>query len=38
MREWLNEGTLAAAWYGFLRMPKLGLYQIVERVAGRGSR
>ncbi len=36
MREWLNEGTLAAAaWYGFLRMPKLGLYQILETVAGR---
>jgi hypothetical protein len=34
MREWLNEGTLAAAaWYGFLRMPKFGLYQILERVA-----
>jgi hypothetical protein len=33
MREWLNEGTLAAAaWYGFLRMPKFGLYQILERV------
>ncbi len=36
MREWLNEGTLAAAaWYGFLRMPKFGLYQILERVTGR---
>jgi hypothetical protein len=36
LREWLNEGTLAAAaWYGFLRMPKFGLYQILERV-GRG--
>ncbi len=36
MREWLNEGTLAAAaWYGFLRMPKFGLYQILERVSGR---
>jgi hypothetical protein len=35
LREWLNEGTLAAAaWYGFLRMPKFGLYQILERVAG----
>jgi hypothetical protein len=33
LREWLNEGTLAAAaWYGFLRMPKFGLYQILERV------
>jgi hypothetical protein len=38
MREWLNEGTLAAAaWYGFLRMPKFGLYQILERVVGRTS-
>lgn len=36
MREWLNEGTLAAAaWYGFLRMPKFGLYQILETVTGR---
>ncbi len=36
LREWLNEGTLAAAaWYGFLRMPKFGLYQILETVAGR---
>jgi hypothetical protein len=33
LREWLNEGTLAAAaWYGFLRMPKFGLYQVLERV------
>ncbi len=38
LREWLNEGTLAAAaWYGFLRMPKLGLYQILETVAGWNS-
>jgi hypothetical protein len=34
LREWLNEGTLAAAaWYGFVRMPKFGLYQVLERVA-----
>jgi hypothetical protein len=33
LREWLNEGTLAAAaWYGFVRMPKFGLYQILEAV------
>jgi hypothetical protein len=33
MREWLNDGTLAgAAWTGFVRMPKFGLYQILERV------
>jgi hypothetical protein len=39
MREWLNEGTLAAAaWYGFLRMPKLGLYQILERVGREPAR
>jgi hypothetical protein len=35
MREWLNDGTLAgAAWTGFVRMPKFGLYQILERVTG----
>jgi len=35
LREWLNEGTLAAAaWYGFLRLPKFGLYQILERLRG----
>lgn len=33
MREWLNEGTLAAAaWYGYMRMPKFGLYQVLEAV------
>lgn len=33
IREWLAEGTLAAAaWFGFLRFPKFGLYQILERV------
>ncbi len=38
MREWLNEGTLAAAaWYGFLRMPKFGLYQILETGDGPGE-
>ena len=36
LREWLNEGTLAAAaFYGFLRMPKFGLYQVIETVTGR---
>jgi hypothetical protein len=35
IRECLAEGTLAAAaWFGFLRLPKFGLYHIVERVAG----
>jgi hypothetical protein len=34
LREWLDEGTLAAAaWYGFVRMPKFGLYQVLERLA-----
>jgi hypothetical protein len=33
LRECLNEGILAAAaWYGFVRMPKFGLYQILEAV------
>ncbi len=36
IREWLNEGTLAAAaWTGFVRMPKFGVYQIAERVLGK---
>jgi len=39
IREWLAEGTLAAAaWFGFLRFPKFGLYQILERVGGEGKR
>ncbi len=33
IREWLSEGTLAAAaWSGFLRLPKFGVYHILERV------
>jgi hypothetical protein len=33
IREWLAEGTLAAAaWFGFLRLPKFGLYQILEKI------
>jgi hypothetical protein len=29
--EWLSSGTLAAAaWAGFMRLPKLGLYQILQ--------
>lgn len=36
IREWLSEGVLAAAaWFGFLRLPKFGLYQILDAVAGR---
>jgi Domain of unknown function (DUF6938) len=35
LRDWLAEGTLAAAaWSGFMRLPKFGTYQIVERVMG----
>jgi hypothetical protein len=38
LREWLNEGTLAAAaWYGFLRLPKFGLYQILDRLRKDGT-
>lgn len=30
--EWLNDGTLAAAaWSGFMRLPKFGLYQILQK-------
>ncbi|MCC7382080.1 MAG: hypothetical protein IT384_09630 [Deltaproteobacteria bacterium] len=37
--EWLEEGTLAAAaWSGFLRLPKQGLYRILDAVAGGGGR
>jgi hypothetical protein len=33
MSEWLSDGTLAAAaWSGFVRMPKLGLYRVLEAV------
>lgn len=36
LREWLAEGTLAAAaWTGFVRMPKFGVYQIADRVMER---
>ncbi len=38
IREWLAEGTLAAAaWFGFLRLPKFGTYHILERVAARNQ-
>jgi hypothetical protein len=38
--EWLEDGTLAgAAWSGFMRLPKFGLYRILEIVAkGEGAR
>jgi len=33
--EWLSSGTLAAAaWSGFLRLPKFGLYRILQAVSG----
>jgi hypothetical protein len=37
--EWLQDGTLAgAAWSGFMRLPKFGLYRILEFVAkGEGA-
>jgi hypothetical protein len=36
LREYLAEGTLAAAaWFGYLRLPKQGLYRIVGRIVGR---
>jgi hypothetical protein len=39
IREWLAEGTLAAAaWSGFMRLPKFGLHHIVERIATDGRR
>jgi hypothetical protein len=35
LMEWLKDGTLAAAAFaGFLRMPKHGVYRIVEAVSG----
>lgn len=42
LAEWLADGTLAAAaWSGFVRLPKFGLYSIVEAVGraaeGRGG-
>jgi hypothetical protein len=33
--DWLADGLLAgAAWAGYLHLPKLGLYRILEAVAG----
>ncbi|HYL06544.1 MAG TPA: hypothetical protein VE075_10915, partial [Thermoanaerobaculia bacterium] len=38
IREWLAEGTLAAAaWSGFMRLPKFGLFHVLERVTSRGA-
>jgi hypothetical protein len=34
LSDWLEDGTLAgAAWSGFTRLPKHGLYRILEEVA-----
>ncbi len=33
--EWLGDGTLAAAaWSGFMRLPKFGLYSILDAIGG----
>lgn len=33
LKDWLADGTLAAAaWAGFTRLPKFGLYQILEAI------
>lgn len=33
LAEWLGDGTLAAAaWSGFMRLPKFGLYSILEAI------
>lgn len=33
VREWLDDGTLAAAaWSGFMRLPKTGTYRILEQI------
>lgn len=33
LREWLDDGTLAAAaWSGFMRLPKTGSYRILEHL------
>lgn len=38
LREWIAEGTLAAAaWSGFLRFPRFGLYHIADRVTTAAS-
>ena len=33
LREWVEDGTLArAAWSGYLHLPALGLYEIVDEL------
>jgi hypothetical protein len=35
IHEWLSDGTLAAAaWSGFMRLPKFGTYRVAEEVYG----
>ncbi len=37
--DWLEDGTLAgAAWSGFIRLPKFGLYRILDAVGAVGDR
>jgi len=36
LEEWLDDGLLGgAAWSGFMRLPKFGLYRILRLVSGR---
>jgi hypothetical protein len=38
LSDWLADGLLAsAAWAGYMRLPKFGLYRILEAVAARPS-
>lgn len=38
LEEMLDDGTLAAAaWAGYMRMPKFGLYRVIEEVLGQGA-
>lgn len=38
LREMLKDGTFAgAAWTGYMRMPKFGLYRIIEEVLGKSA-
>lgn len=38
LRSWIADGTLAgAAWSGFRRLPKRGLYRILDRVTAGGG-
>ncbi len=37
--DWLADGDLAAAaWAGYMRLPKFGLYRILEAIGGREQR